>query len=80
MDWKELKHEINMSMLDFKRTHDLKCNVLVLGKKEYKVFQSEDSKKEFFRTGALEDGMKLVDGDIEQIWSMRVCRINVDSI
>jgi hypothetical protein len=67
-------------MLDFKRTHDLKCNVLVLGKNEYKVFQSEDSKKEFFRTGALEDGMKLVDGDIEQIWSMRVCRINVDSM
>lgn len=82
MDWKELKHEINMSMVDFKRTHGLECNVLILGKKEYEALQSDEVKKEFFETNMYGLKQKFGDssGDIEQIWSMRVCRINIDSI
>lgn len=98
MDWKELKHEINMSMVDFIRTQGLKCNILVLGKKEHEVLQSDETKKEFFRNEAFLDyvdeyklGQKFGDssgdiklgnsgGDIEQIWGMRICRINVDSV
>lgn len=76
MTWKELKHEINMAMLDFKRTYSLECNILILGKKEYEVLQGDEAAKSF-DVGSDEG---FVDGEVAQIWSMRICRVNMDSI
>lgn len=84
MNWKELKHEINMEMVDFRRAFDLKgsSNVLILGKKEYEILQGEEARIDFCREDELADTRvnRFTFGEVAQLWGMRVCRVNIDSI
>jgi len=66
MDWKELKHEINMKIVEFKRKYGRAADTLIVGRKEYDVLEANKSSSDF------DPGM---DGDTCSFWSMNV-RLN----
>lgn len=77
MNWKELKHEINMVMLDFTREFGFKSNTIILGKKEYEALQGDEVARYMADISSAD---MYVDGEIAEIWSMKVCRVNEESI
>lgn len=65
MDWKELKHTINMKIVDHFREHGKNPNVLLLGQLEWKVFKNADRTGEFYSDDNYIGGMYVSASDNE---------------
>lgn len=47
MDWTDLKHEINMKIVEFKRKHGRAADTLIVGKEEHAVLEANRSSGDF---------------------------------
>ncbi len=75
----ELVHLINVCIVRFHRDMEVKPNVLMLGKKEYELLQSDEGMDWSFRNSDAFDSIND-DGVICKLWGMKVCKSDENSM